>query len=242
MTDATAAPALPTYELHDNIAVVTIDDGKANVISTAVLEALEQHTERAVTEARALVFTGRPGTFSAGFNLSEMISSAESMRRLVVRGGSWMLDLYGLGIPTIAACTGHALAGGALILLSCDIRIGADVPSKIGLNEVAIGMGLPKFAVELARERLERRAFTDATMEAKVYDAQEAVEAGYLDRVVPAGDVLDLAMREARRLTELRTGAYALTKTNMRGSLIEAQLAAIEADLATVDMPKIPGR
>lgn len=238
MTDANA-PALPTYEVHDNVAVITMDDGKANVVSTAVLEVLEQYTEQAVADARALVIAGRPGMFSAGFNLNEMTSSAESMRRLVVRGGSWMLRLYGLGIPTVAASTGHALAGGALILLSCDIRVGADVPSKIGLNEVAIGMGLPKFAVELARERLERRAFTDATMEARVYDAQEAVDVGYLDRLVPAGDVLEVAMREARRLAELRTGAYALTKTNLRGAMIETQLAGLETDMATVDVPRI---
>ncbi len=239
MTDATA-PALPTYEVHDTIAVITHDDGKANVVSTAVLAELEQLTQRAVDDgARALVIVGRPGMFSAGFNLNEMTSSSASMRKLVVRGGRWMLDLYGLGLPTVAACTGHALAGGALILLSCDVRIGANVPSKIGLNEVAIGMALPRFAVELARERLERRAFTHATMEAKVYDAEGAVEAGYLDRLVPAGDVLDVAVTEARRLAELRTGAYGLTKTNLRGAMIRAQMDAIESDLATVDVPKI---
>ena len=227
MTDA-PAPALATYEVHDTIAVITHDDGKANVVSTAVLAELEQLTQRAVDDgARALVIVGRPGMFSAGFNLNEMTSSSESMRKLVVRGGRWMLDLYGLGLPTVAAYTGHALAGGALILLSCDVRIGANVPSKIGLNEVAIGMALPRFAVELARERLERRAFTGF------------VEAGYLDRLVPAGDVLDVAVTEARRLAELRTGAYGLTKTNLRGAMIRAQMDAIESDLATVDVPKI---
>lgn len=236
---AAASPALPTYEVHDGVAVITMDDGKANVVSTAVLEVLEDYAERAVNDARALVIAGRPKMFSAGFNLNEMTSSAESMRRLVVRGGSWQLRLYGLGIPTVAACTGHALAGGALILLACDVRVGADVPSKIGLNEVAIGMGLPKFAVELARERLNKQAFTDATMEARVYDVQEASEVGYIDRVVPAGDVLDVAMREARRLAEFRTGAYALTKQNARGAMIQTQLDVIEADLANVDIPKI---
>ena len=110
------------------------------------------------------MLVGRPGRFSAGFDLDEMTASVEGMRALVVRGARFWLRIYGLGMPTVAACTGHALAGGAITLLSCDLRIGADVPAKIGLNEVAIGLTLPKFATELARDRLTKASFTAATM------------------------------------------------------------------------------
>ena len=154
MSDSSTSP-LPTYRREGDVAVVTLDDGKANVISTAVIDALHGHLDRLESEgARALVLVGRPGRFSAGFDLSEMTAGVESMRALVVHGARWLMRLYGLGVPTVAACTGHALAAGALTLLSCDVRVGADVPAKIGLNEVAIGMALPKFAVELARERV----------------------------------------------------------------------------------------
>src|SRR5690606_36200239 len=180
-----ASPALPTYHLDDSVAVITMDDGKANVMSTAVVETLHAHLDQALADgARALVIAGRPGKFAAGFELSEMTASPESMRTLVVSGARWMMRLYGFGMPTIAASTGHALAAGALTLLSCDVRIGADVPSKIGLNEVAIGMALPKFAVELARDRIVSEAFGAATMAAQIYDAHGAAAVGYLDRVV----------------------------------------------------------
>lgn len=238
MTDA---GALPTYELVDGIAVITLDDGKANVFSNAVLETLEGLVDRAEADhARALVLVGRPGRFSAGFDLGEMTSGVEQMRALVARGARWWLRVYGLGMPTVAACTGHALAGGAITLLSCDVRIGADGPAKIGLNEVAIGMPLPKFAVELARERLLKSHFVLATL-GTTFDPAGAVAAGYLDRVVPAESVVDEALAEARRLGELRTGAVARTKANARQALIDVLEAGIDADMATVDAPTPPG-
>lgn len=235
MTDA---GALPTYELVDGIAVITLDDGKANVFSNAVLGVLEDLVDRAEADrARALVLVGRPGRFSAGFDLAEMTSGVEEMRALVARGARWLLRVYGLGMPTVAACTGHALAAGALTLLSCDVRIGADVPAKIGLNEVAIGMPLPKFAVELARERLLKTHFVLATMGGTAYDPAGALAAGYLDRVVPAEAVVDEALAEARRLGELRTGAFARTKANARQALIDSLDAGLDDDMATVNAP-----
>ena len=236
MTDA----LLPTYRLDDTIAVISLDDGKANAMSTEVVDTIDGYLDRALADgARGLVIVGRPGKFSAGFNLAEMTSSVESMRALVVRGGRWMLRLYGFELPTVAACTGHALAGGALTLLSCDVRVGADVPSKIGLNEVAIGMGLPKFAIELARDRLKKHSLAASTLEAQIYDPAGAAGVGYLDRVVPEHEVLQEALAEARRLAEFRTGAYALTKMNLRGAMIESQLRQIQADLDSVEMPKL---
>ncbi len=238
MSDA-AAP-LPTFTVDDDdIAVITLDDGKANVISTAVVDELNAHLDRVESEnVRALVIVGRPGKFSAGFDLSEMTAGVESMRALVVHGARWLLRLYGLGVPTVAACTGHALAAGALTLLSCDVRIGADGPAKIGLNEVGIGMALPKFAVELARERIVTAELGEATLGARVYDPAGAAAVGYLDRVVPAESLLDTAMDEARRLSQLRTGAYALTKQNLRGVMIDEQLSLLVDDMNSVGMPE----
>ena len=229
------SPALPSYRLDDGVAIVEYDDGKANVLSSAVLAELDGHLDRALDDgARAFVLAGRPGMFSGGFDLREMTASVESMRSLVATGARFLLRTFGFGLPTVAACTGHALAGGALTLMSCDVRVGADVPSKIGLNEVAIGMALPKFAVELARVRLAPALLAASTMEARIYDPAGAVEVGYLDQVVPADQVLDAAIAEARRLAELRTGAYALTKTQLRGDMIAAQLAVLEADLVSL--------
>jgi enoyl-CoA hydratase len=234
MTDA-----LPTYQLNDGLATITLDDGKANVFSNAALEVLEGLLDQVEADgARGLVLVGRPGRFSAGFDLSEMSADDETMRALVVRGARWWLRLYGLGIPTAAACTGHALAGGAITLLSCDVRVGADVPAKIGLNEVAIGMMLPKFAVELARDRVAKDRLW-AAVTGEVFDPAGAVDAGFLDRVVDADSVVAEATAACRALAERNTTAYALTKTNVRGAMIESCLADVVADMDRMSVPKV---
>ncbi|MCB0970681.1 MAG: crotonase/enoyl-CoA hydratase family protein [Acidimicrobiales bacterium] len=230
--------ALPTYRLDDSVAVISLDDGKANVFSSAVVAHLEGLLDRVEADgARALVIIGRPGKFSAGFDLAEMSASTESMRSLVAAGARWMYRLYGLGIPTVAACTGHALAAGALTLLSCDLRIGAEVPAKIGLNEVAIGLTLPIFGVELGRDRLLPTAHAEAIVAATVYDPAGAAAVGYLDRVVPAEDLEAEALAAARHLGELRSGAYGGTKDHLRGERIARVLAGLDADIATMELP-----
>lgn len=231
---------LPTYTFENNIAIIRMDDGKANVFSFAVVEALHKHLDQAAADkARSLVLIGRPGKFSAGFDLGEMTASPESARSLVAAGAHLWLRIYGLEIPTVAACTGHALAGGAITLMSCDLRIGADVPSKIGLNEVAIGLVLPKFAVELARERIAKSHFTAATMGAQIYDPAGAKDAGFLDLVVPEQELEAVATQEAARLGLLRTGAYGATKANARAMMIAEVGAGVEADMASIDIPEV---
>jgi len=236
MTDET----LPTYRLDDGVAIVSLDDGKANAFSTAALVALEGHLDQAAADgAQSLVIVGRPGRFSAGFALDEMTSDVAQMRALVVRGARFWMRLYGLGIPTVAACTGHALAGGAITLLSCDLRIAADVPAKIGLNEVAIGLTLPKFAAALASERLVKTAVVSSTMGAQVHDVAGALAVGYVDQVVEVDDLLDVAVAEARRLGQLDTAAYAGTKANLRAALIEQELARVVEDMESLELPQL---
>jgi len=230
-------PEPVTYRLDDGVAVITLDDGKANAISHDTLRAVHEALDRAESDARSVVITGRQGKFSAGFDLATMTESTESMRELVTAGAQMLMRLYGFGLPTVAACNGHALAAGALVLLSCDRRIGAEGPAKIGLNEVAIGMALPIFAVELARDRLQPAQLTSALMAARIYDPAGAVEAGYLDMVVPEFDLLTTALAEARALGELRTGAYARTKSTTRGGVIERILATLDDDMSSMTGP-----
>ena len=170
-----------TYEFEGDVAVVRIDDGKANALSPDVVAALDEAVGLAETEARALMLIGRPGRFSAGFDLTHMQASVESAQSLVAAGARLAMRLYGLGIPTVAF-SGHAVAMGALLLLACDTRLGAAGEFRIGLNEVAIGLGLPVFGVELARDRLDPRRFTEATVQAQLYDPDGAAEVGYFDR------------------------------------------------------------
>ena len=116
-----------TYQLDGHVAVLTFDDGKANALSHQALDALEAALDRAEADpdARAILLAGRPGRFSAGFDLATMTAGVEEMRWLVGAGANLIARLLLEPLPVVAACTGHALAAGALLLLACDQRIGA---------------------------------------------------------------------------------------------------------------------
>lgn len=223
------------YEVRDQVAVIGLDDGKANALSHEVIAALHQGLDRAEKEARAVLLAGRPGRLSAGFDLSIMGAGPEQAKGLVEAGARLMLRLYQYPRPVVIACTGHALAAGAILLLVADQRLGALGNFKIGLNEVAINLTLPIFAVELARDRLSKRHFTAAVTQAQIYDADGAVDAGYLDRSESAETVVAAALAEAQRLASLGN-AFGHTKQVERWRTVKY----IEDTLAE-DMAKITG-
>jgi len=221
-----------TTTIEDGVAVLRFDDGKANVLSFAAIDALAAALDRAEADAAAVCLVGREGRLCAGFDLSVMTGGPDAARDLVARGGDLLLRLYQHPQPVVVAVTGHALAAGALLVLACDVRIGADVPAKIGLNETSIGMPLPLFAVALAEDRLATTELTRATLGAEIYDPARAVAAGYLDRVVPPDAVVDEAVAEARRLGGYRPLAYAQTKAVLRAPTVRRVAEGTAADLA----------
>ncbi len=227
-----------SFERDGKVAVLTLDDGKANALSLDVLRDIDQGLSRALDEnATAVLVAGRPGRFSAGFDLSVMTSGEQPMRELVTAGAELCIRLFIHPMPVVCACTGHALAAGALVLLSGDVRIGARGEFRIGLNEVAIGLGLPAFAVELARYRLTARAF-NASLLGEVFAPDDAVDAGFLDQVVAPDEVVELALVEARRLAELRTGAVEFSKDRARGALARHMAQTLDADLRDLAPPR----
>lgn len=236
MADQTPDPV--QYRLDGDLAVVTMEDGKANAIGPSTLEALHRAVDRAEDEATALVLVGGARAFSAGFDLKVMTSGTDPMRSLVAAGGRFWMRLYGTALPTVAACTGHALAGGAVTLLSCDERIGPeDAPIKVGLNEVAIGMPLPIFAVELARDRLAPSHLSRSVL-GTVYDPAGAVWAGFLDRLVPAAELVEAAVARGHELAGLRRGAVGRTKSTLRQRMIDHVLATLDDDIASLSGPE----
>jgi enoyl-CoA hydratase len=228
-----------TYTLQDHVAVVCFDDGKANVYTPEVLRHLNDALDKAAADpgARAVLLVGRPGRFSAGFDLATMTAGADDMRGLLAAGGRFVARLLLAPLPVVAACTGHALAAGALVLLAADHRIGAQGDWQIGLNEVAIGMPLPVWAVELARYRMPPSAF-DRIILGQFGGPEEARAAGLLDQVVPSDALLAEAMAAAARLAGLRTGAVAGTKRRAREEVARRMLDGMESDLASLSPPE----
>jgi enoyl-CoA hydratase len=226
-----------TYTLEGTTAVVQMDDGKANALSGAMISALVEALARAEKEASAMVLAGRPDRFCAGFDLRVMMSSPEAAKDLLERGSELLMLLYGASVPLVIACTGHALAGGALVVLTGDHRVGASGAFRIGLNEVSIGMPVPILAMELARDRLLPTELDRATLLAQIYAPEAAVKAGYLDEIVPPGEVLARAKEEAARLSGLARSAFQATKTRLRGKTIGHIRATLQEDMRNLLMP-----
>jgi enoyl-CoA hydratase len=231
MTDAPAAPV--TYELDGNVAVIRFDDGKANVLTHAVIESMRDLLTRAESdEARAVAIIGRPGRFSAGFDLSVMNAGPEQARDLLRAGADLALRIYTFPAPVLLGATGHALAMGAILLMAADVRIGADGPFKIGLPEVEIGMPMPRFAVEFARDRLSKQHFLGAVAHAVVTDPAAAVDVNFLDRVVEPDAVEPETIAAAHELADrLRSPAFVLTRTHSRGDVAAMIQAGLDSDM-----------
>ena len=225
---------LVSYNLDNKIATVTMDDGKANALSPQMIEALTAALTRAEQEANAMILTGRPERFCAGFDLRIMMSGPQQAIALLKTGGKLLLSLYRTPIPLVIACTGHALAGGALTVLTGDYRIGAQGAFKIGLNEVSIGLPVPVLAMELARDRLSKREIHHATLGARIYDPDAAVRAGYLDEAVPADKLMERARAEATRLGAFGRMPYRATKDRLREATLNLIETTQDKDLASL--------
>jgi enoyl-CoA hydratase len=227
-----------TTTIEDGVAVVRLDDGKANAVSHAVIDALHAALDRAASDATAVAIVGREGRFSAGFDLSVMTQGADATRGLVGAGGELLMRLFTHPQPTVAAVTGHALAAGALLCLACDTRIGsADLPAKIGLNETAIGMGLPWYALRLAEARLSVRHLQRSVLQAEIHDMPGARDAGYLDELVAGDALVATAVERARQLGGLPGQAYAFTKRRLRQSVADEVLGRLGDDMAQMVPP-----
>lgn len=221
------------FSIEDRVAVIAMDDGKANAISHALVAAVSEALERAEHEARAVAMVGREGRFCAGFDLNEFNKGAEPTRALLKAGAGLMLRIFQHPQPLVLGCTGHAVAGGALWLLAGDTRIGARGSFKIGLNETAIGMVIPRFGLELANYRLSRRHLQAAVIQARMFGPEEATDAGYLDEVVDPSEVRGRATAVAQDLAKISGDAYAGNKRDLRAETI-ARLEAAVAALDTV--------
>jgi enoyl-CoA hydratase len=195
-----------------------------------MIEGLTAALGRAEAEASAVVLAGRPERFCAGFDLRVMMSGADAATALLKQGAGLLLRLYGSALPVVIACTGHAMAGGALVVLTGDLRVGAAGPFRIGLNEVSIGMPVPVLAMELARDRLLPTALPRATLHAHIHSPDEALAAGFLDAVAPPEEVLPRALAEAERLGALGRVPYAATKERLRGRTITHIRDTLDAD------------
>jgi enoyl-CoA hydratase len=222
-----------SYELNESVATITLDDGKVNVLSPAMLQTINEALDRAAKaaengEVKAIVLAGNSRVLSAGFDLS-VFNSGDAAAALGMLSSGFVLSirLLTFPVPVIIAATGPAIAMGSFMLLSGDHRVGSP-KTRCQANEVAIGMTLPISAIEIMRQRLTRAAFSRAVSMAATFNGTEAVAAGWLDELVEVENVLPRAQQvAAEAAATLHVKAHKASKVKAR----EAAVAAIQAGI-----------
>lgn len=222
---------LLSYQQHNNIATITLNNGKVNAVSPQVITEFNRALDQAENDQAVVIITGQPGILSGGYDLKVMKDGPESAIQLVTAGSTLARRLLAFPTPVIAACSGHAVAKGAFLLLASDVRIGVAGDFKIGLNEVNIGMTMHYAGIELAKERLPDSWFNRSVLCAEMFDPETAVTAGFLDKVVPAEHLLSTANAIAGQFVQhMDMTAHQQTKLKSRKAYLERLDSAIAQD------------
>ena len=214
----------------ENYAIIKIANGKVNAISHEVIDEINNSLDIAEKEERVVIITGQNGILSGGYDLKVMTKSADAAKELVTRGSQLSHRLLSFPTPVIMACNGHAVAKGAFLLLSADYRIGVEGAFKIGLNEVMIGMTMHNAGIEIAKGKLAPVYFERSVSNSEMYSPEEAIAAGFLDKIVPEEHLLGTATKVAQLFVKLNKNAHKNTKLKVRKELLERLAKAIKED------------
>tara|TARA_B110000116_G_scaffold72282_1_gene62641 strand:- start:281 stop:970 length:690 start_codon:yes stop_codon:yes gene_type:complete len=204
---------LATLTSEGDVSIITLNDGKANVFSPEMSKTISSLLDEVPDDKGSLVITGRPGIFSAGFDL-KIISSgdASAVSSMIKTGFTLLARVYNFPRPVIAACSGHGVALGAFLLCCADYRIGANGQFIVQANETRNNMSIPTPILEISKTRISKTHWYRAILNAEAYPIEKAIEPGYLDEVVEAESLMTRAMEVANDLATLGHPHYKITK------------------------------
>ena len=217
------------FNIKDDIAIIELDDGKANVFSQATSEAVLDALKQAESEAKATVIQATGDKFSAGFDLKVMGGSEQDKNAMVLTGFKTLMHIYAHPQPVVAACNGHAMGMGAFTLLVSDTRIGAEGDYKMGLPETAASMQFTRFLLTILQAELTTSFMKTAALQSQMCNPKSAIDAGFLDMLVPAEALHATAFKGAQALTQLPIGQYGHNKLELRQDTLKAMSDSLEA-------------
>ena len=203
---------LASLKSEENVSVITLDDGKVNAFSPAMITEVQGLLDQVPTDSGALMFTGREGMFTAGFDLKVMMSDPSAATQMVKTGFQMLQRIFSFPRPVVSACSGHAIAMGAFLLCSSDYRIASKGDYKVGANELRNNMIIPTPILEIAKFKLSRTHKQRALLNAEMYSMENAIEPGYIDELVDADKLYEAALVKAKDLATLAHPQYHQTK------------------------------
>jgi enoyl-CoA hydratase len=227
-------PAPATYSRDGAIGHIVMNDGKANVMSAEMLNALLAAFDQAERDKTVVVLSARGKHFSGGFDLNVFArGSAEDQYLMVKAGAELALRVLSFPFPVVAACQGNAFPMGAFLIMSSDHRIAAEGDYRIGMNEVAIGITPPRWAIEVARQRLLPAYLSRTVVTGEMFGPAEAVTAGFFDRLVGAADLERAAQEAALAISKINLANHAVAKQRLRGEVIANIRRLIDEDITS---------
>lgn len=220
------------FSYDGGISRIVMDDGKANVMSPALLGSLHEAFDTALEKDGLVVLSSGGKHFSGGFDLKVIREGTREEKVTMLRAGAELaLRILSFPRPVISVCTGNALPMGAFLLLCSDVRFASEGDYKISMNEVMIGLTVPHFAIEIARQRLTPAYFNRAVLLGEMYAPQEAAKAGFVDTVLPPSVLPGVVEQTLKGLSAIDFAAHAETKARARKGAIDAIRAAIDSEL-----------
>ena len=220
------------------VALVRIDRPPANAMDLELLQ--ESHAlirELRSAEPAAVVLTGREDFFSAGVDLKVAPALGPEEQRAMVDGINRMFaGWYSFPRPVVCAVNGHAIAGGLILALCGDRRIGAR-RGKLGLTELRAGIGYPAVAMAVVQAELTPQAARRLVLDAGLVEPDEALALGAMDELRGAHEVVPRALKVAAELAALPRATYSRVKQQLRG----AAIAAIERVIRSGSDPMLAG-
>ena len=225
-------PGPVTYSRSGSVSHIVMNDGKANVMSVAMLNALHAAFDEAERDETVVVLSARGKHFSGGFDLNVFAKGGAEEQSLMVKAGAELaLRVLSFPFPVIAACQGNAYPMGAFLIMSSDHRIAAEGDYRIGMNEVAIGITPPRWAIEVARQRLTPAYLSRTVVTGEMFGPAEAVTAGFFDRLVPAAELERAAQEAAAAISKINLANHAVAKQRLRAEAIAKVRGAIDEDI-----------
>lgn len=205
---------------------IVLEGPAKNALGTKMMQRVRHELKNA--DGAPVLLTGAGDAFSAGLNLKELLGlDAEGMAAFLTELDELLTALFHYPGPTAAVVNGHAIAGGCLVQMFCDVRVAQASPSaRIGLNEVGLGLAFPPKLVEMVKYRLDPRYCEEVLLRASLYGPQGALRVGLVDAVSQN------ARQEATRRLKFRSQnppkAYAAAKAALRGHIGRDDPAAMK--------------
>lgn len=207
-------------KIENNCSLITLDDQKVNALSYDVIKALREAIANCPKEEGVLCLKGRPGFFTAGFDLKVFQKgNMKDIKAMLMEGFQLLLDLLLFPRPVLMLCTGHAIGMGVFLLCCADYRLAVNGPFKLHANEVVNGMQVPPFLMEIAKSRILSSHLFPFILNAQSYPIQKGVSVGLLDELCSEKQALEKLLSMSQQLSHCQHPHYQLTKENALSTL-----------------------